>query len=355
MKKLFISIVAVGLALTAGAQQTDKQMATLQHGDKTTVYYGIDAFKQAYNAAADTLDVITLSSGEFNVPETISKSLAIYGAGFERDTITQQDKTFLRSSVTLIPANSKNSDDETILAAKRINGSHLEGLYVEGDIIFENNNNEPVHNVSIAKCRAWSVSFRTQSFDCVVRQCQLGTVTGHSRNYAYTFVAKNLLVSNCWLEREVFNFPSESTILIDHCLLKGNETTYPYTYTNCIVYGTQGNNSVLYNNVFITSQEIEQGDFGAQDLHGNWVGVENKTFYADESENGGYSSKKTYTLRYPEVYRGNDGTEIGLHGGVYAWNKTPCIPRITECTIDTENASNGTIKVSIKAEAQTKE
>jgi len=35
-------------------------MTTLQHGDQTYVFYGPDALVGAYNAAADSADVITL-------------------------------------------------------------------------------------------------------------------------------------------------------------------------------------------------------------------------------------------------------------------------------------------------------
>lgn len=345
MRKFMFSLVLAVVSMAAAAQQTDKQMATLQHGDKTSVYYGIDAFIQAYNNAADTLDVITLSSGEFNVPKFISKSLSVYGAGFEGDTIAGIDRTFLRSSVTFMPA-------EGI----KINGSRLEGLYIEGEIIFENNNDEPVCNTLISKCRSWNVSFRTRSYDNTIRQSLIGRITGHSRNYAYTYIADNLYICNCWIEDEVFNFPSESRIFIDHCLIKSTSySTYPHTYTNCVLYGGIGADAVLYNNVFITSQDKAQGDYGGLDSHGNSVGVENKTFFAEEGEDGTYAPYKTFALRYPDLYRGNDGTEIGLHGGTYAWNKIPCIPRITECTIDTKDVANGTIKLSIKAEAQTKE
>jgi hypothetical protein len=87
----------------------------------------------------------------------------------------------------------------------------------------------------------------------------------------------------------------------------------------------------------------------------NWVGLDNASVWATEGEDGSYAETKDFALKDPSLYIGTDGTEVGLHGGAYPWNKIPSIPRITECTIDTENAANGTIKVSIKAEAQTKE
>ena len=119
MKKLFFMIVAAGLTLTAAAQKTEKQVATLQHGNQTMVFYGIDAFVQAYNAAADTLDVITLSGGEFN-STTISKSIAIYGAGCEDDSITGTQRTVL-NGITLVPADGLNGDGLVTKAEKKVN------------------------------------------------------------------------------------------------------------------------------------------------------------------------------------------------------------------------------------------
>ena len=79
MKKLFLTLVALWGAMTANAQQTEATTATLQTGDVSKVYYGIDAFKTAMTEAQDG-SIITLSTGTFNVPANIDKSVKIYGA-----------------------------------------------------------------------------------------------------------------------------------------------------------------------------------------------------------------------------------------------------------------------------------
>ena len=345
MKKLFISIVAVGMAMTASAQQTDKQMATLQHGDKTTVYYGIDAFVSAYNAAADTLDVITLSSGEFNVPSTISKSIAVYGAGFERDTITGTDRTYLNKQVILVPDNMVDETGQTVKAARHVNGVCLEGLYINGIIWLQSNSATPIHNLIISKCQFNTIQFDVSSYNCTIKQSVFNQTASYERH------TENMLFSNCHIRGYIYSFEASSTVVIDHCVIRNADGGIggEYTYKNSILYMFPRSGYTANNCVFVGSGTP------IQDINGNWTGVSNDDLWAAEGEDGSYSEKKDFALKYPERYVGNDGTEIGLHGGIYAWNKTPCIPRITECTIDTENASNGTIKVSIKAEAQTKE
>ena len=66
MKKFFLLMMACGVALWGRAQQgTDVLMATLQHGDEVSMYYGKTALEEAYTAAADSGDVVTLSAGRF--------------------------------------------------------------------------------------------------------------------------------------------------------------------------------------------------------------------------------------------------------------------------------------------------
>lgn len=343
MKRQLLFLVVASIGMTANAQQTDKQMATLQHGDQTTVYYGIDAFKQAYDNAADTLDVITLSSGEFNVPGKISKSIAVYGAGFVRDTITGTDKTYLNAAIHLIPADIVDGDGQTVKAAKKVNGVHLEGLSIKYGIYVDNNSNEPIHNLQIVKCGFYEFSTGVPSYDCSIRQSALEIIGSNK-------LANNLYISNCYVKQYIYyNFPSNSTIYVDHCIIHGGGYNGPYTYTNNIMYSVPSTGYTGYNNIFVGSGSPTQDD------HGNWSNVPNAALWAVEGEDGSYSITKNYDLKYPDKYRGNDGTEIGLHGGIYAWNRIPCLPRITECTIYTKDAANGTIKLSLKAEAQTKE
>ena len=54
-EEIFLLMMACGAALWGRAQQgTDVLMATLQHGDEVSVYYGKTALEEAYTAAADS-------------------------------------------------------------------------------------------------------------------------------------------------------------------------------------------------------------------------------------------------------------------------------------------------------------
>ncbi len=348
MKKFFFSFLVALTTLTANAQETDKQMATLQHGDQTLVFYGIDAFEQAYAAAADTLDVITLSSGEFNNSGYFSKSITVYGAGFEDDETTGTARTYINGTIYLRPADTEDEDGNIIKGGRHVNGVHLEGLYIDG-VYCENNNDVPISNLSIVKCRLLrGITFRTPSYDCSIRQSVIYYDDYYSAGIIGNCLATNLLISNCWIQGGVNSFDNASTIKVDHCICMYFNYG-PYEYTNNIMFGNLYTGAIARNNVFIGYEYTDDIS------ENNWGNLATAGVFAAEGEDGSYAAEKDFALKYPKKHVGTDGTEIGLHGGTYAWNKIPLIPRITSYELDTSNAANGTIKVSIKAEAQTKE
>ena len=81
-KSIVLLIVLLAFCKNACAQGLT---ATLQSGDQLSVYYGVNAFVSAYEAANDG-DVITLSAGTFNAPTVVEKSLRITGVGAFEET-----------------------------------------------------------------------------------------------------------------------------------------------------------------------------------------------------------------------------------------------------------------------------
>ena len=87
MKKILLSLLAFASFAAVQAQvENEMRTATLLHEGQTTVFSGVDALILAHNAAADTLDVITLSSGGFN-PIDITKSITLRGANLANDDV----------------------------------------------------------------------------------------------------------------------------------------------------------------------------------------------------------------------------------------------------------------------------
>jgi len=354
MKK-FIVILSVFAATMAQAQKTDAPMATLQHGDQTKVFIGQDAFTEAYNAAADSADVITLSSGYFNVPSYIKKSVSIYGAGMEDDSITGIKATVLSGSLIFIPGDKTDDDGNTQVGAVHVNGVHLEGLSLDNSICAYNSSNVdvPMQGLTIAKCKFNSFYYSTSLLDVVIRQSQFEGILNLNGNCN----VENLLVTNSHLRFvEMASNGSNSNVEIDHCVLANSNLSYYLNdvalVTNSVLYRTIYTGSTARNNIFV-GQSSAGSDI--QDAETNWFGLKNAGVWAADGEDGSYAASKTFELKYPSKYVGTDGTEVGLHGGLYPWNKVPCTPRITKSEIDATTSVDGKLKVSITAEAQTKE
>lgn len=350
MKKIFV-ILSAFAATMAQAQKTDTPMATLQHGDQTQVFIGQKAFVQAYNAAADSADVITLSSGYFDVPSTISKSVSVFGAGMEDDSITGIKATQLSSNISIKHGNKIDDDGNTQTDAVHVNGMRLEGLSLS-TIYAGEHNDAPINGLTIAKCKFSDFRAYSPISDLTIRQSRFGTI-----NFSYNnTIFNNILVSNSHFGYIALPSGSASkNVQIDHCVVTYDGTT-PYTnvalVTNSILYGTLYTGSTGRNNIFVGKSSAGSS---IQDADANWTGLKNAGVWAADGEDGSYDASKTFELKYPAKYVGTDGTEVGLHGGLYPWNKIPCTPRITKSEIDATTSVDGKLKVSITAEAQTKE
>ena len=93
---LFVLLLVILGTKNALAQT---QVASLQHGDDVSVYYGGNAFVEAYSVA-QTGDIITLSSGTF-VPCDITKAITLRGAGCAVDTEAGTNPTLFGGTITL--------------------------------------------------------------------------------------------------------------------------------------------------------------------------------------------------------------------------------------------------------------
>ena len=143
MKKILLAIAAAWVLMCPA--QNNIPSATLQHGASRTVFYGNSAFAAAYQAAADTLDVIYLSSGTFTNPGEIKKSITVYGVGFEADPATNVEPTAVRDNFIINPEE-----------GSKTNGIHLEGIYFYNDFQVKaavvSDQQQHVHHLTLVKC-----------------------------------------------------------------------------------------------------------------------------------------------------------------------------------------------------------
>ena len=315
MKKILCSIVALCCTVVAVAQNSSQQLTAIlqpSEGDPT-VFYGIDALKNACNAAEDG-SVITLTSGLFNPPGDIKKSISIYGAGFE-DGITEGVKrTNINGTIRLYAEAEGGS----------LQSPRLEGLYVNGNIEVKQ-----VTGLTVAKCQFGGFAvIGTDVESALVRQCYLtGSVNGGN------YLIKGLTVKNSYVSRINGGFIAndENHVLFDHCLLAVSEWRQTHgaaTYTNNMItndYSNDGIASGAYsqNNIY-SRGSIHEGVISEND----WFGVNFSTLFSDGFTNANYTAERTFILADPDTYKGTDGTPVGVTGGDYPWYKVPSIPYV---------------------------
>lgn len=303
MKKILLSIVALCCTVVAGAQTTDQISAILQVGNEAPqVFYGIDALKKAMAAAPNKEGVITLSSGNFN-PTTVNKDVKIYGAGFETNEA---------EGITLTNING-GFDVNLPQGIEGPHNIHIEGVYVNGNIAVKS----AINGFTFAKGRLGGISFNVATTSINIRQSYIvGNIIG----------AHNLYVKNSYIDNsQISSFSDESTVLIDHCILaRGTDYDYSSNHFNCvnsIVRISYINSVQTYNYCLLPNRANLNGFIGSDN---NYFSVSDANVFED-AENFNYSADRTFTLKDPDTYKGNDGEPVGPSGGI-GWNKIPGTP-----------------------------
>ena len=99
-------------------------IATLQHNDTISAFYGSNAFVEAH-AAASHGDIITLSSGEFNACD-ITKAITLHGAGCIYNPETNSLPTKIVGNFSLnIPSDTTSLIMESIMFTGEIGNRNV--------------------------------------------------------------------------------------------------------------------------------------------------------------------------------------------------------------------------------------
>ena len=329
MKKIFFVIML--FCTSAVMAQNEQTTAVLQHGDVVSVFKGVNALVDAYTAA-EAGDVITLSSGSFTAT-TIAKSVSVYGAGCVDDAENGVQQTRILSGFAVG------------LAEDTLQNIRFEGVYIQGALDFIANS--PIEEMVISKC--WingNLNFNSNITNVTISQSQMGTITGIRTN-----TADNLLIRNCVVSGVIQQFALSSSVVIDHCIIGGTTNKYTdilacFTYTNDIFSATSCgrdeyffarsgstlDNCVYPNNTCWTSMA---GDVVLRNCF-------------DVDKNSIFSDTENFIITQPETWIGNDGTEIGVHGGL-GWNRLPSTPVVKNLQLE---VSGNTLNVTYDAEVR---
>lgn len=340
--KLLIAFLAMTLPTISHAQHVLN--ATLQHGDKLTVFSGADGFKNAYSKSVEG-DIIYLSPGTFNGGFYIDKNISIYGSGMVGSKDNEMQQTYVNGSVRIASYNSVSN--------LVIEGIYFKELYSYGSIskasitkcIITKLSLSFGHNFLIDQCRIDEFSIPENCSNFVVKNSRIGQIYYSNNSYDnYNEYTSTLSFVNCDIEKLSKGITAMYINNIIHSVYSFRYNTNNHTLT---YYST------AFNNLFLHGQGTPDGAFNAS---GNYVldAESEEVIYvnADETNMSLIGSYYELTDEAAAKYVGQDGTQVGIHGGETPFSIIPSYPRIIEKNIAGQSTSDGKLKVSIKVDVK---
>ena len=305
-KRFIFSIIALAIAMTAGARN-EMSTAILQSGETVTMFTGINALIDAHTAANDG-DVITLSAGKFN-GTTISKSVSIYGAGFETDASIGTD-------ITEVYGLTIGKEGSTL------SGVHIEGMLISGTFnVGGTNANAPLDGLQVVKVKMNSsqeTRFFSDMTNALFSQCIfLYLLRGYpDANNVQGTIAFN----NCYFVSDLSYFKEGCSVKLDHCIYAGRYFACKSSnISNSILFDSPANGiSPQYYNIVATFDNYWNCEI--------FYKVSKDQIFSDVvNDYSSYTPERTFEIQQPDVWKATDGTEIGIRGGD-GWSKAPSTP-----------------------------
>lgn len=323
MKKIVFLCLTLMAATLGFAQQ---QLATLNHNDSITVYYGASALQQAHAAAVNG-DIITLSPGAFN-SVNITKAVTIRGAGMSIDTVSGTNPTVILNDITLNVANDS------------VYHLTLEGLQFAG----EYTRCKSVYRPQFIKCH-----FRTfrsndstdrmvsaQFINCIIPKCTLypnSTILSPTFINSVIIYTYDLFKANPTFVNSIANISSEYV----HNVFAVNSILFCNNH-----YDHSANAYSSFNTIGINIGRNYGRTYNYYDTEGtSGHNVHNFTSYEEVFKNfrGTYTEGITFELQdsIAQNILGNDSTQVGIYGGTM-----PFDPRVSGLNIRRLNVANRT-------------
>lgn len=337
LKKTAFAALIVLLLSVVGMKNAfaQDQIATLLHDNDLSVYYGADAFIEAYTIA-ETGDIITLSGGTFNACN-IDKAVTIHGAGYVYDNLMMAEPTKFEEYVSL----SGGSETEHII----VEGIWFYKVYYSNLSFAEFNkcyfNYEISPSPSVSSPSANSLRF----LNCCINggfKCQGVTnvvfINSKVRSLNYftsQTIEKNIIGYNSYVSFKRFSSGSNLTGYnspkhcdLTNCIVSiADDDCVPSsscTLNNCICI-TNGHGSLLQNAINNNCMEVE---------------TESEVFI-----NGG---NQILLDEIANSIVGTDGTQVGIHGGMCPWTDRPVYMIMRRCTVGSRTTDDGHLSVDIE-------
>jgi len=344
MKKTLLLAFALILSVATFAQQ---QLATLNHENTITVFYGQNALSQAHNAAVNG-DIITLSPGIFNAVD-ITKAVTIRGAGMFPDTAAKTEATILVNNYYI---QISEYQDYSL---------YMEGIYNNSGIVTIRES----HNAQFVKCYfmtidhdkywvnnnwAYGPEMNSSYIQCIIRNFMHDPYNTRTCAYDTRFVNSAIL-----------GLTSAGNPQIKNCVAQLSNTTSSLqnvTVENSILYcanNTTSSNGDIATNYITSFYCIGINTYGSGRVYYQSTPANNHLMnsfaYSDVFETfNGSSSATSFKLKesVATTFLDEDGDQIGMYGGQQPFDPKVRNPLIGKVTVAPQSTSDGKLQVDIE-------
>ena len=325
MKKLFFSFIAMMIAAAGYAQTT--LVATLTHGDETSMFYGAFALRDAQDAAVDG-DIVNLSGGSFQAVD-IAKALTIRGTGVDDANPTCIIGVF---SINLMDGVS----DRLSFEGCRITGT----ISVVGVL----------SNAYFLKSHIGEVNVSSGGYSSMVNglfvNCQVhGLRLGGSGSSSVQFV-------NSYVENYSNNSSFTAVASFTNCVINEMKTANAMgssQFANCIFCSPM--NGDFLPSSSSASNCVAAGSDDDRHMFFDYLGSKQNCQFADLDIFQDSDVCKDLTEEAKAEYLGTDGTPVGMYGGTFPYDMTPTYPRITKMNVASKSTADGKLSVEVEVSA----
>ena len=228
MKKNLV-LLALMLMTCIGAFAQSSLIATLSHDGQIRAFYGIDALKEAHQAAVAG-DVITLTGGTFNAT-TINKAITLRGAGMLADLNINTYPTII-------------SGDMSFALPDQVHRLTIEGIKFLNNVII-----------------------KTPLYRPYFQKCIFTSIEQYNSNGNLSFATFLNCYINSWNHQYNEAFNDNSTFI--NCMLwlpsyTGTGTYNSMVFTNCVIRFNSTvsylRNSTVTNSIFVSTSTSNVGE-----------------------------------------------------------------------------------------------
>ena len=323
-KPLFLFVVLTAIAVDLYAQG---MTATLESGDKLNAYYGIDAFKEAYEAAQDG-DRIALSAGTYNVPsDNITKSISITGVGAYEESANTAFKSLTVSGTDI-----------------RIEGvKFTDALNVSGS-----------RNLIVTRCWVERLASSNNYYNILFDQTVIKDVDALDRAESFTFKNSTIYKFSRMNDKSKMGYITNCVIYWWYYYGYGYNQPYAI-YRNNLIGHNPYNENTSYAKASAPSEFYNNVTFSINSTYPSLAVVFEANCINEDNQVGLYSElfggEESYPAYPKNAPNGDDGTPVGPLGGT-GFSPYPAVPRIVSRTIDGSTDDEGKINVRIEVKAE---